>query len=102
MLKKYNEFLNERAAPNKAAVKWMIAKKFAGVPAKIVKQIARHNERKEDIAAMIKTAETREEKSRLKRQLLLMSKEEFELKKKAQLAKKKAQLAKKEAKADKK
>ncbi len=95
MLKKYNEFLNERAAPNKATVKYMIAKKFAGVPVKIAKQLIRHNKRKEDIAAMIKTAETREEKARLKRQLLLMSKKEFELKKKAQLAKKKAKADKK-------
>jgi len=95
VLKKYNEFLNERVAPNKATVKYMIAKKFAGVPVKIAKQLIRHKERKEDIAAMIKTAETREEKARLKRKLLLMSKEEFELKKKAQLAKKKAKADKK-------
>lgn len=95
MLKTYNEFLNERKAPNKIIVRAMIAKKFAGVPVKIAKQLIRHNKRKEDIAAMVKKAETREEKAKLKKELIVMSNKEFKLKKKAQLAKKKAKADKK-------
>ena len=95
MLNNYNEFLNERKAPNRIVVGAMVGSKFTGVPGKIVKQLIRHNKRKEDIAAMVKKADTREEKAKLKKQLLLMSKKEFELKKKAQLAKKKAKADKK-------
>lgn len=95
MLKTYNEFLNERVAPGKLTVGLKVGAKGAGVPVRILKQLIRFKKRRKDITAMVQQAETREEKAKLKKELIVMSNKEFKLKKKAQLAKKKAKADKK-------
>tara|TARA_B100001093_G_scaffold104861_1_gene97146 strand:- start:1261 stop:1590 length:330 start_codon:yes stop_codon:yes gene_type:complete len=109
VLKGYNEFLNEIINKNRSATKnWdtkgsaskklgkaAVALKMAEVPVRITRQLIRFAARKDDIKKMVQQAETREEKAKLKKELFIMSRKEFKLKKQAQLAKKKAKADKK-------